>query len=418
MITKIKLASAKVKHFRVKVLLAVTFVLACTATTVFAATNAIPTLVCCENEITKVYTLSADPEDIVKRAGINTDEDYKLNLDSFDPEKEDSVIYVYLPHSIVVEDDGIKIDVTASGTVEDALKEAGIKIKETDKISVNREVFLRDGMIIKISRSFSVTLKADGKTRKYSLVKGTVEDLLDEAEITLGKHDKISCGTDTLLEAGMKVVVERISYDTRTEKEDIEYTTRTLYNDDWYSDKQKVNQKGVKGCRKITYLDKYVDGKCVSSLVTNEKITKQPVEEIVTVGTRYRYLSNGRPVSTSRIISQLDPPYDIELDSNGRPVNYKRVITGKATAYCTGYITSTGVAPMPGRVAVDPNQIPYGTRLYIVSADGKYVYGYAVAADTGGFVWNGSGTTVDLYMYSYSDCINFGRRSVEIYILP
>ncbi|MBR6635536.1 MAG: hypothetical protein IKL41_07940 [Clostridia bacterium] len=55
--------------------------------------------------------------------------------------------------------------------------------------------------------------------------------------------------------------------------------------------------------------------------------------------------------------------------------------------------------------------------MYIVSSDGKWVYGYSIAADTGGFVTNGSGTTVDLYMYSYSDCINFGRRNVEIYIL-
>lgn len=418
MITKIKVASATVKHFKLKVLLAVVIVLFCTATSVFAAANAIPTLVCCENEITKVYTFSTDPADIVKKAGIEEGTDYKLNLDAFNPETENSVIYVYLPHDIIVEDDGIKINVTASGTVADALRESGIKVKDTDKISVNNEVFLTDGMIIKISRSFSVTLKADGKTRKYSLVKGTVEDLLDEAEITLGKHDTISCSTDSLLKSGMKVVVKRISYETRTEKETVEYSTRKLYNDEWFSDKQKVNTKGVNGAKEVTYLDKFIDGKRVSSVVTKEKVTKKPVEEVITVGTRSRYISNGRPVSTSRIISQLNPPYDIELDSNGRPVNYKRVITGMATAYCTGYITSTGVAPLPGRVAVDPDQIPYGTKLYIVSSDGRYVYGYAVAADTGGFVWNGSGTTVDLYMYSYNDCVNFGRRNVEIYVLP
>ena len=72
---------------------------------------------------------------------------------------------------------------------------------------------------------------------------------------------------------------------------------------------------------------------------------------------------------------------------------------------------------MPGRVAVNPKQIPYGTKMYIVSSDGKYVYGYSVAADTGGFTWNGSGTLIDLYMYSYADCVNFGRRTVEVYIL-
>ena len=34
-------------------------------------------------------------------------------------------------------------------------------------------------------------------------------------------------------------------------------------------------------------------------------------------------------------------------------------------------------------MAVDPDVIPYGTKLYITSTDGKFVYGYAVATDTG-----------------------------------
>lgn len=40
---------------------------------------------------------------------------------------------------------------------------------------------------------------------------------------------------------------------------------------------------------------------------------------------------------------------------------------------------------MPGHIAVNPKQFPYGTELYIVSLDGKFVYGYCMAADTGGF---------------------------------
>ena len=39
-----------------------------------------------------------------------------------------------------------------------------------------------------------------------------------------------------------------------------------------------------------------------------------------------------------------------------------------------------------GNVAVDPRIIPYGSKLFIMSADGKYVYGYGIACDTGGSV--------------------------------
>ena len=104
------------------------------------------------------------------------------------------------------------------------------------------------------------------------------------------------------------------------------------------------------------------------------------------------------------------------MDENNRPVKYKKKIVGKATAYCTGTITSTGRKAQPGVVAVDPREIPYGTKLYIVSSDNQFVYGYAIAGDTGGFIYN-SDTVVDLYIRGYSEARRFGRRTVEVYVL-
>ena len=92
-------------------------------------------------------------------------------------------------------------------------------------------------------------------------------------------------------------------------------------------------------------------------------------------------------------------------------------MTARATAYTyTGNNCSTGVAPQPGYIAVNPKVIPYGTKMYIKTADGSVIYGYAVAADTGGFVKNHP-TGVDLFMSTRSACVNFGVRNVEIYIL-
>lgn len=116
-------------------------------------------------------------------------------------------------------------------------------------------------------------------------------------------------------------------------------------------------------------------------------------------------------------ISKLQPETPIDLDEDGNPINYKSKFTTEATAYTyTGRNCSTGVAPTPGYVAVNPNVIPYGTKLYIKSSDGRINYGYAIAADTGGFI-NSRPNNVDLFMQTKSDCLNFGRRNVEIYIL-
>ena len=67
-----------------------------------------------------------------------------------------------------------------------------------------------------------------------------------------------------------------------------------------------------------------------------------------------------------------------------------------------------------GTVAVDPSLIPYGTRMFIVSNDGLYVYGIGTAEDCGGAI---RGKRVDLYYPTLSECYAFGRRDCTIYFL-
>ncbi|WEG12540.1 peptidoglycan-binding protein [Pullulanibacillus sp. KACC 23026] len=84
------------------------------------------------------------------------------------------------------------------------------------------------------------------------------------------------------------------------------------------------------------------------------------------------------------------------------------------TAYCAGCSgkTATGINlranPNSKVVAVDPNIIPLGTKLYIEG------YGYAVAGDTGGAI---RGKHVDLFMSSRDDALKWGRRTVKVTIL-
>lgn len=122
-------------------------------------------------------------------------------------------------------------------------------------------------------------------------------------------------------------------------------------------------------------------------------------------------------VNTNGIISTLVPDIEIPLDENGLPIRYTSVTRVQATAYTyTGNRCSTGVNPQPGYIAVNPKVIPYGTKMYIVSADGKYTYGYAVAADTGGFIQSRP-TNVDLFFTTEAACRIFGRRDIYIYFV-
>ncbi len=95
-------------------------------------------------------------------------------------------------------------------------------------------------------------------------------------------------------------------------------------------------------------------------------------------------------------------------------LSYSSTISVEATAYTGGGTTATGTSARYGAIAVDCSVIPYGTRMYIVSDDGNWIYGVATAEDCGGAI---KGNIIDLYFDDYSTCIQFGRRSCTVYIL-
>lgn len=117
-------------------------------------------------------------------------------------------------------------------------------------------------------------------------------------------------------------------------------------------------------------------------------------------------------------VSELKAP-KIYVDENGQPLEYIKMYSGKCTAYYNpnGNLTASGRVFKPGHIAVNPKKIPYGTKMYVVSPSGGFVYGYSIAADTGGFVSNGSGTLVDLAFWTKKECTDFGRRTMNVYIL-
>ena len=108
-----------------------------------------------------------------------------------------------------------------------------------------------------------------------------------------------------------------------------------------------------------------------------------------------------------------DNDVDENVDYNDEGFSYTAVMSMEATAYlpndpgCTG-ITAIGIPATYGVVAVDPGIIPLGSRVYIPG------YGEAIAADTGGAIY---GYRIDLCMENYYEAMDFGRRTVTVYVL-
>lgn len=418
MFKKLRSAATETHKKSFRILTAVITVLfVCSVTvTAFAAANASMTVEIVDGE--KTVTVSSkltNPYDIVEEAGISLTANDKLILNGFN-ETAGGRIVIDRAKVVRIEDDGlIGYYVGYEETLGNILSENEVVLNEGDILDIGQSEPIFDGMSVLIKRAFGVGIEYDGNAITLSIAEGTVEDALRAANITLGEHDIVTPSLDTELEDYTHIEIKRVKFAPVVESEKIEFETKRVENSDLYVGNRKVTTEGVNGEKSVTYNAKYIDGVLVEKTYVSEEIVREPVDEVISIGTKkVDTLSAYR--DTTAPISELEVPDDLELDKNGMPKSFKRKVAAKATAYTGDPATASGRKPMAGHIAVDPNEYPYGTELYIVSADGRYVYGYCIAADTGGFVEMGN-TDVDLYLNNEDMCYNWGNRDIIIYVL-
>lgn len=282
------------------------------------------------------------------------------------------------------------------------LKAAGLELGEDDVVTAEWEF---DRGEIKVERAVDVTISVDGVTRSISMTEGTVADALAKAGITLGKDDVVSLPLDTVIAEAVTVQVDRVTYKDRVETQAVPFGKTSYETSEYNKGESVVVTSGVNGEKQLTYTDRLVNGVVAESVLKEEVVTKAPVDEVTAIGT---YVKPAVPVGGG---AGSTPDF-----------TYKQVFYGKATAYTNenglaGKYTSTGMLAQVGVVAVNPNVIPYGSKLYITTPDGSYVYGYAVAGDTGGFIYSHPETIVDLFMNTAAECYAFGRRDIVVYVI-
>ena len=380
-------------------------VVGCCAAMVGYATTTYTVNVFADGQVIPVKTSARNPDSIVAQTGITVGEDDLVDKSSFrvgSDAKDGNAIIVYRAVPVTFYEKGKKVmRVNAAGTVADALEKAGIDMEGADTTDLDPDTLLKKNMKINILRSFKIQLVVGGVKRTVDYAAGTVGDLLKRVNVDVGKYDVVKPGLSETLKRGSKVVVKRVSYETREEETVIKYGTQTKESGILAQGVKRVARQGRDGTKTVTYEDNIVNGKVVSSKKVGEVVNVKAVDKVVVIGTR-----GATNVVTSNI------------QGSGAPTSYLKTFHGPATAYTAkaGAKTASGAVARRGLVAVNPKQIPYGSKLYIVADDGT-VYGYCTAADTGGFVTNGSGTLVDLYMDSYGECTQWGKRNVTIYVI-
>ena len=372
------------------------------------------------SQVTTIETTQTVAEKVVAEAGIQLSQDDKLLLDGFNP-GEDSRIVIYRASLVTfVHTNGKTLKTMFAGTVAELIESQGVAL--TDKIfsSVNVNAVVTDNLKVELISAYDILINVDGEQKSVKTKAQTVGELLEEQGIVLDEDDEVVPTADTVLSNDLIVEVLRVEYVLREDSESIPFTSEKVNSSALQKGVEKTTQKGVNGEKTITYMDKVVNGSVESTEMVCEAVTKEPVKEIIKVGTLVKEsstkLGNNKIEKNGKPISEIQLPSQYTIGDNNVPTEYKYTIKGRASAYCIpGGITSTGKLAQPGYIAVNPNQIPNVTEMRIVSND-VIVYGYAIAADTGGFIKKGY-YTCDLYMNSTEQCFQWGDRGVTIYVL-
>ncbi len=287
------------------------------------------------------------------------------------------------------------------------LGEAGLKLAANDTYTAEPSA---DGGSITVRRAQSVTVEYYGEQMSVHSFGESVADLLSRLNITLGEADVVSVPLDSDTYEGMLVRIDQVYTLTQSYSGIVPHETTYCYDPAVPAGVESVLTRGVDGETLCTALVQYVNGEEVSRTVTSEMLTVAPVTEVIAIGT-----AKDEPVDPNAMPEIGDGTITLPT---GEVLTYTRTMQCGATAYyCEPWergITCTGTHARVGEIAVDPSVIPLGTRLYIVSNDGEYVYGTAVAEDTGYLI---EGTRIDLYFNTYKECIDFGYRQCTVYFL-
>jgi 3D (Asp-Asp-Asp) domain-containing protein len=297
---------------------------------------------------------------------------------------------------IIVDDEVMVLAATPALTVGDVLKQAGVELRDSDKVTPQVSERVRGRSVITVTRAVPIELTVDGSKVALRSTGPMVKHVLAESGILLRPEDKVNPGMEAGLTPGMSIKVTRVTSEVVVRQVRVPYRTEEKPDSGMDRGEAEVIRRGVEGLREEKVRVTYEDGRVVNETVLSSKVLREAVSKVVKVGTR-------NPVRTL-------------LTSRGT-FRYREVKTMTATAYepgptscgkwADGY-TAIGLKAVPGIAAVDPKVIPLRTKLYVEG------YGPAIAGDVGGAI---KGNRIDLLFETVEEALRYGRRKVKVYIL-
>lgn len=222
---------------------------------------------------------------------------------------------------------------------------------------------------------------------EVSTAKMTLAELLSQCEITLEEGEVPSISLDSVIAADTTITINKYEYKSETVSEEIPYESTVTETDLIPRGEKNYSQYGENGQANKYYTVEYINGQENSRTLDYEETVKYPVNQVYEEGVGGSFVGSDGVTYT---------------------YSYRRVVP--ATYYNIEGLTYLGTMADESVIAVDMDNIPLGTRLYV--KNDRYDFGVRVASDIGGQVdeWE-----IDIWLSSSNPYYSSFSREGYIY---
>lgn len=201
----------------------------------------------------------------------------------------------------------------------------------------------------------------DREDIEVSTERVTLSELLELCGVELGEGEVPSLALDSLIAADTVITFDKYEYKTECVSETIAYESVVNETDLIPRGERAYSQYGEDGQVDKYYTVEYKNGVENSRAYSYEETVKSPVNAVYDEGVGGSFVGS---------------------DGNTYTYSYRRVVP--ATYYSIEGLTYLGTMADESVIAVDMNNIPLGTKLYV--KNDRYDFGVRVASDIGGKV--------------------------------
>ena len=263
----------------------------------------------------------------------------------------------------------------------------------------------------------NITLVVDGKESEVSTLKYNVKDVLAEQNIKYDNNDIINLPLDKKVLDGDKIEVIDVTQSTVKENKQVPFEVNVVEDNNLLKGETKVEVEGKPGTNELVYKITYHNGKQVDKKFIKEVVISEPVDKIIKKGTKVEVKAvsardetvKSKTTSVNKAQSTTNKNQSSSNKVQSSTSTNRKHMSVVATAYTGDGITSTGTKPKWGTISVDPSVIPYGTKVYIPQFGQTFI-----AEDCGGAI---KGNKIDIYMNDETAVKNWGRKTIDIYIV-